>query len=222
MQRDTFLRRWLLPEPVGQAKLRAVVAGITIEGQTFDAAIAGFAKQVGVRIEVSPGALALQRDRGKLINLSLREASVDQVLQTIVELASMQGTVTVVGENDRIAIVTEAEANATVVVRLYDVEKLLPPPGIAPPPTPPSSGRGLFSQGGMAVVQTAVTTRTLATEDLERLIAMEIEALSPNSTGNTSQYAAATVIGGKMIVVVPAPNETRVSEILYALKTPSK
>jgi hypothetical protein len=89
IQRDTFLRRWLLPTTPDSPLLDRRIEQISFSTDSFDAAIAHLSQSAGVRIEYST--LERPLDQGRLYGgdrqrpfvRTFRDASVDRVLRAI-------------------------------------------------------------------------------------------------------------------------------------------
>jgi hypothetical protein len=189
VQRDTFVRRWLVPaETPGRANLRKVIPEVQIAGATFEQAATEIGRLAGVTVVVDHSARAAlgrdeQRFEVRLTNVTLDDALAALLAQDdarknnplIVDTRGAQVVVRWVGR-DR-----EYRAAGTAVVRAYDVGDLVPAA------TP-------------ALASGDPTPREWAVDDLRLLAAYRIP--EPYDKSGASVYRLGWLVEGHIILIV--------------------
>jgi hypothetical protein len=225
VQRDTFVRRWLVPTPVGQAKLEQVLPQVEITDATLPQAAAELSRLAGVSIDVEPHVDRSPDFDPTKYSLRLKNVTLGRALELLADQGPMLGGghPCAVGQGDRIRIIGQAAADAALVFRVYDVSDLLPPPGVTSTKVTGSLYQGPISSAN----PTPATDRELAIDGLVGLmegLLPEIAASPTPASGRQAStlFANATgpcvMMNDKLIVVAPEWAQARVAEVLAGVR----
>jgi hypothetical protein len=212
VQRDTFVRRWMLPAATAEVKLRQVLPEVRIEHATFAQAVAELSRLAGVPIDVDPDLLKHLSPDDPLLDLHLREVSLAAALDELLGLAvtepidfGEEAGRRVWPRGERVVLRLGPPATDVPTVRVYDVSDLLPPPV---PPLPPNSRLSARASACYAIVD-LVTAIVPELPSVPQLSPRRMAAKGPAPVG---------LVGGRLVVAAPAEEQPKVADLVRRLR----
>jgi hypothetical protein len=221
VQRDTFVRRWLVPAPKGRAKLEQVLPQVEIAGVTLPQAAADLSRMAAVDIDVQPHVDLEPGIEAPKYSLRLKNVTLGRALELLAEQGATAGKVPrVILQGDRIHIVSEDAADAAVVLRAYDIADLLPPPGQmtmsampqAAQTSVPSTDRELAVDAILDLVERLVP-------DLPYIAAPTMSGRQAGTLFSNSPTGPLLMLNNRLIVLAPETAQARVAELLAGLRS---
>jgi hypothetical protein len=229
VQRDTFVRRWIVREQVGTAKLREILPRVQIANQSLAQSAAELSRLADVPIEVDSDVIAadiFDLPHGTVVprehSLRLKEVTLGDAIQSLLSQAAQHGNGPIVFPDGNRIRISNTNPTATVLVaRVYDIEDILPPPG-------PKYIRDVQSNPGQALFQQGPTPAPLSDREiaayrilslLNGMLMKSANYVSPqSSSGAVNTAQPATMLNGRLIVVAPEEDQAMVLQLLYAFR----
>jgi hypothetical protein len=217
VQRDTFLRRWLVPPRPAPAEM--VIPRLSTNGLvSVDDAVAIIGRAAGVRIELDRVALMRQPDGGPLddsvyikykpsdslkVDIHLDGATVQQALEPVLHTLRSDA-VAIVKDGGLLATARhEAVVNSSVVVRTYDLRSL-----VAYQLSGRTDDEILVKRPAGSGTATSVT------------VARDIEDWADPFVRRMARRGEFYLLGTTLVVVAPLTLQQEVAEMTRALAEP--
>jgi hypothetical protein len=224
VQRDTFLRRWIVPPPPGaiasSEDLDRRIPAIRHINGSIESAIAEVAKVSGLAIAVD--APVAEAYRGQYVSLDLRDVTLDETLLALpASEAQPLHKLMLVRRRGSLVLRLADDATAAVSVRVHNIDDLLP---TTPPPPKVVSGWVCFPAppSTLPPLEQARLDTAEGICDAVQEYLLDTTLRDPNRIGPANQETSCTWANQRLIVVAPEVDQARAAEFLQALREPRR